>query len=315
MNWLNNKSQKKKKKTKSKIGETKFFGNVIPPYLTSHTKPQRLRSYAASKKKLSSMNKVSINPFLLLGKPKQISKRDLSWPQAKRRFPNLHPMKDTDGDGVINLLDCKPFDKKRQDVLQDKRRIRIKKLKRKEFDKITGGGYDAFATDDNKRNEYRNTILVRDDLKPLTEKISIEHEKGHFKFRQKKPQIDDKVIEELKKSKHYKITVKDYKHKPEKVHEEMIVEMRAQMKAHESEEKIKKKYPESYKVIEQLNKEDELEFDIEEEDDITLDLPDEKEETFDVEDEDDITLDLPNEKEEEEDTLDLKGEDDDENND
>ena len=38
-------------------------------------------------------------------------------------------------------------------------------------------------------------------------------------------------------------------------------------------------------------------YDIDEEDDITLDLPDEKEETFDVEDKDDKTLDLPGEEE------------------
>ena len=48
-------------------------------------------------------------------KPKApIRMKNLDWPQAKVRFPLLNPMKDADKDGVINLLDCKPFDRKRQ---------------------------------------------------------------------------------------------------------------------------------------------------------------------------------------------------------
>ena len=48
----------------------------------------------------------------MIGKPKEISKKNLSWPQAQRRFPKLDPYKDTDKDGVINLLDKRPFNKK-----------------------------------------------------------------------------------------------------------------------------------------------------------------------------------------------------------
>jgi len=166
---------------------------------------------------------------------------------------------------------------KQLDLPTHKKIIKIKKLNQKKFDELTGGGYDAFSTDDNERNEYRNTILIRNNLKPITEKMSLEHEKGHFKFRENKPQINDEVIEELKNSKHYKIS-EDSKYKPEKIHEEMIVEMMADMKVHDTEEKIKEEYPESYKVIKQLDQENEIDFDLEDEDDITLDLPDEEDE-------------------------------------
>ena len=39
---------------------------------------------------------------------------NLSWPQAKKRFPLMKPYGDADKDGVKNFLDCKPFDRMRQ---------------------------------------------------------------------------------------------------------------------------------------------------------------------------------------------------------
>jgi len=40
--------------------------------------------------------------------------KNLSWPQAKARFPGLNPLGDADKDRVKNFRDCKPFDIKRQ---------------------------------------------------------------------------------------------------------------------------------------------------------------------------------------------------------
>ena len=42
-------------------------------------------------------------------------KEYLNWKEAKKRFPKLKPYRDSDGDGVINKKDCKPFNKKKQD--------------------------------------------------------------------------------------------------------------------------------------------------------------------------------------------------------
>ncbi len=49
------------------------------------------------------------------GKLKKMPRKDMSWTQAKARNPKLLPFSDADKDGVKNWLDCKPFDRKRQD--------------------------------------------------------------------------------------------------------------------------------------------------------------------------------------------------------
>jgi hypothetical protein len=46
---------------------------------------------------------------------KNIKKKDMNWSQAKSKYPKLSPFGDADRDGVKNMFDCKPFDKKRQD--------------------------------------------------------------------------------------------------------------------------------------------------------------------------------------------------------
>ena len=99
------------KKSIPKQSKLKF-----PSYLTSHVKPHKLRKFVANKKTLSKMDNVSVIPFLMIGKPKNIPKKNLSWPQAKRRFPKLNPYGDIDRDGVKNMLDCRPFNKRKQHV-------------------------------------------------------------------------------------------------------------------------------------------------------------------------------------------------------
>ena len=102
--------KKKSKKVQKKVN---FLSSKFPSYLTSHTKPQNVRKYIAGKKRIARMD---ISPFHAWGKPKAIPKRDMTWPQAKVRFPKLKPMVDTDRDGVINLLDCRPFNKRKQGI-------------------------------------------------------------------------------------------------------------------------------------------------------------------------------------------------------
>lgn len=41
--------------------------------------------------------------------------KDLTYPQAKKRFPFLNPNGNIDGDNKINKKDCRPFDSMRQD--------------------------------------------------------------------------------------------------------------------------------------------------------------------------------------------------------
>jgi hypothetical protein len=48
-----------------------------------------------------------------------IPKKELTWSQASQRYPKikLNPFGDADKDGVKNWVDCKPFDKKKQDEI------------------------------------------------------------------------------------------------------------------------------------------------------------------------------------------------------
>ena len=46
----------------------------------------------------------------------KVPNKDLTWPQASRRFPRLNPLGDADRDGVKNMFDCRPFDKTRDAV-------------------------------------------------------------------------------------------------------------------------------------------------------------------------------------------------------
>jgi len=62
--------------------------------------------------------------------PKKVS--NLTWEQAKERFPLMNPYGDIDKDGVKNFRDCRPFDIKRQG----------KKHKKRYFDEISVGFED-----------------------------------------------------------------------------------------------------------------------------------------------------------------------------
>jgi len=55
------------------------------------------------------------SPFTIKKKIKKVvKKKDMTWTQAKKRYPKINPLGDYDKDGVKNWMDCKPFDKKRQ---------------------------------------------------------------------------------------------------------------------------------------------------------------------------------------------------------
>jgi len=55
-------------------------------------------------------------PFLFKPQPmkRSIPKRNMTWSQAKRKYPKLSPLGDADRDGVKNKFDCRPFDRKKQ---------------------------------------------------------------------------------------------------------------------------------------------------------------------------------------------------------
>jgi len=67
-----------------------------------------------NKKKSISRKIKPIKPFNFdIISPKRIKRKDMNWAQAKRKYPKLNPFGDYDRDKVINMFDCKPLDKKR----------------------------------------------------------------------------------------------------------------------------------------------------------------------------------------------------------
>ena len=89
-----------KSKTMNKV-------NFISPEIPS----KEMRKLMASKEILDRLDR---SPFHAWGTPAPIRKRDQTWSQAKVRHPLLKPMGDSDKDGVKNIFDCRPFNKRTQ---------------------------------------------------------------------------------------------------------------------------------------------------------------------------------------------------------
>lgn len=59
-------------------------------------------------------------------KPKTPQKiTDLSWKQAKEKYPLMKPYGDADRDGLRNFRDCKPFDWKRKGEKHEEEEIAV----------------------------------------------------------------------------------------------------------------------------------------------------------------------------------------------
>ncbi len=59
-------------------------------------------------------------------KPKTPQKiTDLSWQQARARYPLMKPYGDADKDGLKNFRDCKPFDFKRKGEKHEEEEIAV----------------------------------------------------------------------------------------------------------------------------------------------------------------------------------------------
>jgi len=86
-------------------------GRILERYADKH----KLSEAVPIVKKL-----LSDGPKKLIGVDEDIDrskpKKKVTYHEAVRRFKNVNPSKDSDGDGVLNIADCRPFDKNKQDI-------------------------------------------------------------------------------------------------------------------------------------------------------------------------------------------------------
>ena len=99
-----------------KLKKTTHFGNypvptgrILERYAYKHNLSPVL---PAAKNLLSDKKLIGFDDDLNRSK----SKKALTYHEAVKRYPGTCPCKDSDGDGVINMADCRPFNKHKQDT-------------------------------------------------------------------------------------------------------------------------------------------------------------------------------------------------------
>lgn len=80
---------------------------------------------------------VSLFTYKVPSKKTKIAKMNMTWPQAKVKYPKMNPFRDTDRDGVPNFLDCRPFNKKKDGIVSSVTKIAAQAYKA--VDKKVGG--------------------------------------------------------------------------------------------------------------------------------------------------------------------------------
>jgi len=107
---------------------------------------------------------------------RQVKRKDMNWIQAKKKYPNLNPYADSDGDGLMNMYDCKPFDKLRQDELTNKGKssnfrkgVMSERAKRKYNEKIKKEKERVKKEKTLLKIYARERIKIARPLKPYTE--------------------------------------------------------------------------------------------------------------------------------------------------
>lgn len=295
-------------------------------------------NFGLTPQKKSNSKKIKVNPMFNFGIAplKKMPRKDMNWTQAKARNPMLSPFGDVDRDGVKNWLDCKPFDRSRQDDVRRDIQIKDESIKRNlEIQNI------------NMRRRQKSKAQLKEHLKSLEgqEFSSISHEGvigikegkiiqggktiGKVTAKKAKKLTDEMFTEEFgyapgsktmqrELEKEFGPAVKKLEereaHKERQARQDELNESIRADKAYEKLSPIKKAaVEEGYEEYLPDDPEDKRE--IEQSEVLELDPKTGKYSKYDIDEKDDITLDLPDEKEEtfdvedkDDKTLDLPGE-------
>jgi len=102
-----------------KLKKTTHFGNypvptgrILERYAYKHNLNPVL---PVAKNLLSNTKLIGFDDDINRSKPK----KSLTYHEIVKRYPGTCPCKDSDGDGVVNMADCRPFDKYKQDTESD----------------------------------------------------------------------------------------------------------------------------------------------------------------------------------------------------
>jgi hypothetical protein len=133
----------------------KMMNTSIAPRLPIHIhssiwSAQRMHSPRSFSHPLSPINKEYNEP------EERSERKEMNWAQAKRVFPKLRPFADADKDGIYNMFDCRPFNKKKQGEEHEDQLVKNKEI------------YD-FGVSFNKQNREKNNKKnsIQDDAQSL----------------------------------------------------------------------------------------------------------------------------------------------------
>lgn len=126
----------------------------------------------------------------------------------------------------------------------------IQEITKEQMKRLTGKIFLGFS-------DYRKKkIYVLKSLSKRVKRETILHEQGHFIFRKRRIYIGKKLKKEIKRTPLYKGYKKDYKHKQHKIPEELIVQLRGEIKSSRMGKQqiryIKSNYPLTYKKMRSL---------------------------------------------------------------
>jgi hypothetical protein len=195
---------------KPSLTKPKIIKKKTPPVFDVRS-PIKISAGLYGPQKISQSRLKQMNPFLINNKNKfkNIKHKDLRWTQAvaNPKLRGLNPFGDADKDGVLNMFDCRPFDRKRQEDLPNdstgefagpaSKKLGARRITKEEF------GRKKKEVDPEKEARKRITKMedeMLEEREPITAYAEdLDIQSASFKMKDKKRR--DKEVETIKKEK------------------------------------------------------------------------------------------------------------------